>query len=307
MSPARRLAGARVLITGGSSGIGLECARRLAGAGARLALLSRGGSALEQAAADLPGDVVMVSADVADASRLQAAVGEAASRLGGLDIVISAAGAATYGPFAEMREDEYRRTLDTTLLGMVNTTHATLPELRRSGGVLIVVGSVAGRVPIPWLSAYAAAKHGVRGFARSLNGELRALGSPVRVVVVAPGPVDTPFWRHARTPDGRLPPRIAAVYGTGDVAEEVLRAIASPQRAERTVGGLMAVWALADSLAPNLALRAVALASRLGWRRRAARPASTTDGLGRPAGEAQLSGGLASRPSLLGRLRRLWS
>jgi NAD(P)-dependent dehydrogenase (short-subunit alcohol dehydrogenase family) len=297
------LAGRRVLITGGSSGIGLTCARRLVGAGARVALLSRGGEGLREASASLPG-VLCVEADVAAADALARAVGETVAALGGLDVVVAASGAATYGPFSRMTADDYRRTIETTLIGAVNTAHVTIPELERSGGVLVVLGSIAGRVPTPFLSAYAAAKYGVRGFVRSLDCELRAMGSRARLVVVAPGPVDTPFWKRARTPDGRLPPQIAGAYTPGDVAEEVLRAIRRPQRAERTVGGLMSAGALIDSLFPNLSLRVIALGARLGWRRRHTRPRSQTDGLGSPAAQAQTRGGLRARRSVVSQLRR---
>jgi NAD(P)-dependent dehydrogenase (short-subunit alcohol dehydrogenase family) len=165
-----------------------------------------------------------VRADVGDAVELEAAVTEAAELFGGLDAVIANAGAATYGPFTESSVEDYEQTIRTTLLGMINTAHAALPHLERTHGRLVVVGSVAGRLPTPWLSAYAAAKHGVRGFVRSLDGELSALDIPVELALVAPGPVDTPLWRRARTPDGRLPPELHGAYDADDVAAEVARA-----------------------------------------------------------------------------------
>ena len=298
------MAGQRVLITGASSGIGLACARALSADGARLVLLARGEEGLRQAAATLDPPPPWIAADVTDVEALRAAVDEAANRLGGLDAVVANAAAATVGPFVEMTADDIRDTVDSALLGFLNTAHVAMAHLERSAGRLIVVGSLAGRVPTPWLSVYTAAKHGVRGFVRTLNTELRALGSPVRVTLVAPGPVDTPFWRRARSVDGRLPPRLYGIYRPEDVAVEVVRAFGSP-RTERTVGGLMAVVAFVDAIAPNLTVRTLGPLTGLTWRRRERRPREPADALTQPATEAHMHEGLASRPSVLVRLRDL--
>jgi len=299
------VAGKRVLITGGSSGIGLACARELTAAGARVVLLARGEEALREAAAALSPEPAALAADVTDTAAIRAAVDAAARTLGGIDVVVANAAAAAYGPFAAMAVDDYKRTIDVALLGVLNTTHAALPHLERSGGALVVVGSIAGRVPTPWLAAYTAAKHGVRGFARTLSTELRASGSPVRVALVAPGPVDTPFWFRARTVDRRLPPRLYGIYRPEDVAREVTRAIVSP-RTERTVGGLMAAAAFADAVAPNVTLPLIGRLAGVGWRKRGSRPPAPADALTEPAADADLhTGSLRSRPSVLVRLRDL--
>ncbi|HWI07497.1 MAG TPA: SDR family NAD(P)-dependent oxidoreductase, partial [Solirubrobacteraceae bacterium] len=212
--------------------------------------------------------------------------------------------AAAYGPFVDMTPDDYQRTIGVTLLGIVNTTHAALPHLQRSAGSLIVVGSISGRLPTPWLAAYTAAKYGVRGFARTLQIELRSLGIPVNVALIAPGPVDTPFWRRARTTDSRVMPRVLGAYRPEDVADEVMRAIGSA-RTERTVGGVLAIGALLDALAPNIALRTIGSVAKLGWLRRDDRPPQPADNLAAPSADAQLRIGFRSRPSALGKLREL--
>jgi NAD(P)-dependent dehydrogenase (short-subunit alcohol dehydrogenase family) len=303
--PPESLAGQRVLITGGSSGVGLACAERLGRAGARVVLIARGETALEAACRRLPACDGAVSADVRDPAALRAAVAQAVSLHGGrLDAVVANAAAAAYGPFAGMSVDDYRGTIESALVGAVNTAHAVLPALAADGGgTLVFVGSVAARVPVPWLAAYAAAKHGVRGFARSLAGELVALRIPVRIALVNPGPVDTPFWERVRTPDRRLPPKIAGVYTAEDVAAEIELALLDGRRLERTVGGLMAAWAFVDALAPNLLVRVTGPAARLGWRRRERRPVDTADALAEPAHDAERSGDLPSRRSTLTLLR----
>ena len=296
--------GMRVVITGGSSGIGLACARELSAAGARPVLLARGEEALERAASELDPPAGYVVADVADAEALRAAIDQAAIMLGGLDAVISNAGAAAYGPFTEMSPDDYRRTIDITLVGMLNTAHAALPHLERSGGTLLIVGSIAGRIPTPWLAAYTAAKHGVRGFARTLATELHALGTPVTVALVAPGPVDTRFFERARSTDGRLPNKLLGVYRPQDVAAEITRMLRRP-RLERNVGGAMSAVAFFDSIAPTLAVRTISPLAKLGWRRRKARPPSGPDALSDPVKEPELDGDLPSRPSVAHKLRDL--
>ncbi|MBV9338903.1 MAG: SDR family NAD(P)-dependent oxidoreductase [Solirubrobacterales bacterium] len=294
----------RVLITGGSSGIGLSVAEQLDRAGARVVLVARGREGLDSAAERLSRCAGTIAADVSDPAAVNDAVARAAQLLGGgLDAVVANAGAAAYGPFADMAPDDYGRTIATTLLGMINTAHAAIPQLERTRGTFVVVGSVAGRVPTPWLASYAAAKHGVRGFVRSLAVELRALRKPVRLALIAPGPVDTPFWRRARTSDRRLPPELRGAYRPDDVAAEVVRAIEGRGRTERTVGGLMVPAVFVDALAPNLVLGPLGVLARLGWRRREQSPPSHEDGLAQPTRSARRSGGLVSRPSLLARTR----
>ncbi len=300
-----RFDGLRILITGGSSGIGLTAAKRLGEAGARVVLLARGAEGLADAADQVPGCAGIVTADVGQAAQAHRAVAEGVALLGGLDVIVAAAGAGAYGPFLEMDPDDYARTVTVTLIGMMNTAHAGVPHLEETSGMLVIVGSVAGRVPVPWLTAYTAAKHGVRGFARSLDAELRAARRPVSIALIAPGPVDTPFWLHAPTPDGRLPPEIRGAYRSDDVAAEIERAIASPSRLERTVGGLMLPVILLDALVPNLLQAPLGILARLGWRARDGRQPSDGDGLIEPTTQARADGGLVARPSGLQALRGL--
>lgn len=298
------LTGRRVLITGGSSGIGLACAHELTSRGARVVLLARGEEGLERAAASMIPVPATVAADVSDVDALRAAVDRAAELLGGLDAVVANAAAAAVGPFAQMTADDIHGTLNSALLGTVNTAHVALPHLERTAGRLIVVGSIAGRIPTPWLAAYTAAKHGVRGLVRTLAVELRAQGSPVGVGLVAPGPVDTPFWRRARSVDGRVPPRIHGSYRPEDVAAEVVRAFGRP-RTERSVGGLMAATALIDAIAPNAMVRVSGSLARLAWRRRERHEREPADALSQPVTEPREHSDLSSRPSILVRLRDL--
>jgi NAD(P)-dependent dehydrogenase (short-subunit alcohol dehydrogenase family) len=306
MAPkSQELFGRRVLVTGGSSGIGLITAGRLGEAGARVVLLARGQEGLAEASAQVPGCAGLVRADVSRADQARRGVEEAVALLGGLDVVVATAGAGAFGPFLDMAPPDYQRTVSITLIGAMNTAHAAVRHLEESQGTLIVVGSVAGRVPVPWLAAYTAAKHGVRGFVRSLDAELRAQRRPVSVALIAPGPVDTPFWQHAATPDGRLPPQIRGAYRAEDVADEIIRAIRSPTRLERTIGATMLAAILIDALVPNLVQAPLGVLARLGWRARGDHERSDADALTQPTTHARSDGGLVSRPSNLQKLREL--
>lgn len=232
----------RVLITGASSGIGAETARRLARRGDDVALVARGREGLEktaQAIRDAGGFAIVELADVTERDQIQRAVDAAAAQLGGLDAVVANAGAAAYGLFKDMDPEDVDRTFQVTLNGTVNTARAALPHLEETGGTLVVTGSVGGIHPLPLMTAYTAAKYGVRGFFHGLRLELRATGSKVRVALVHPGPVDTPFWVNV-TPTDRMPPEIPPQIAQTpeQIAKAIVRALEQP-RPERVVGPLM--------------------------------------------------------------------
>jgi short-subunit dehydrogenase len=254
----------RVLITGASSGIGAEVARRLARRGDDLVLVARGREGLEKtarAARDLGGFVVVAPADVTDRDALTAAIDRGAAELGGLDAVVVNAGASAYGLFTEMPPEDVDETLNVTLNGAINTARAGLPHLERTGGTLVVTCSVAGKYGMPLLGTYSAAKHGVRGFFNSLRLELRATGSKVRVAQVHPGPVDTPFWVNV-VPSRGMPPEIPSQLAVHPekVATAIVRALEHP-RPERVVGLAMKAVALVPAPLRELAMvRAVRIA-----------------------------------------------
>jgi len=235
----RPIAGQRVLVTGAGSGIGLATAELLASEGARVALLARGEAGLERARERLRargGDPILVSADVRERDALDAAVEEAVERLGGLDVVVAAAAAAAFGPFTETPGDDFDATVATVLGGTANTIRAALPHLERSAGAIVVIGSIAARMPLPGLSGYTAAKHALAGLLWTLRVELAEAGSPLTVSMVNPGAVDTPLWDHLDSATGLLPPSPPDLYSARAVADAVVATIRHP-RDELVVGG----------------------------------------------------------------------
>jgi NAD(P)-dependent dehydrogenase (short-subunit alcohol dehydrogenase family)/uncharacterized protein YndB with AHSA1/START domain len=302
----RELRGQRVLITGGSSGIGLATAELLTASGARVVLLARNEIGLERARLRLVeggAEAYTVSADVCDRAALGAAVEEAVGRLGGLDVLVTSAASAAFGPFVETAPEDFDATVATVLGGAVDTIRAALPHLDRSRGAIVAVGSIAARMPLPELSAYTAAKHGLAGFLETLRVELAEARSPVTVSLVNPGAVDTPLWDHLQSQTGLLPPAPPELYSPQSVAEAVTAVIRRPRR-ELTVGGAARAQIAFYSNLTGATEGALKLLARLalGSGDRPAGAGALHSGQGR--GEAD--GGFGGRPSLAGKALQVW-
>jgi NAD(P)-dependent dehydrogenase (short-subunit alcohol dehydrogenase family) len=177
------------LVTGASRGIGAAVAHSLSAAGARLGLASRSGDDL-----GIEGAVAR-PCDVRDPAAIDALVGETVERFGGLDIVHNNAGVGTPRPrFPDASAEGWERTLAIDLWAVIAGTQAAVPALkRRGGGVIVNTASIAGLMAYAPDPIYAAAKHGVVGFTRSME-HLKAEAN-IRVNCVCPGVVDTPMVR----------------------------------------------------------------------------------------------------------------
>jgi NADP-dependent 3-hydroxy acid dehydrogenase YdfG len=222
------LAGRTALVTGASRGIGLACARRLAAAGARVAMLARTEETLRAAARDIGLDALPVVCDVSRPDSAHAAVQEVESAFGGApDILVNNAGLFTLAPLEATSPAAFARTVDTNLVAPFTIVHAFLPAMRaRQSGHILTIGSIADRVALPENVAYAASKFGLRGLHEVLRAELR--GSGVRASLVSPGPVNTPLWDPV-DPNRRtdLTPR-AMMLSPEAVADAVLYVLAQP-------------------------------------------------------------------------------
>ncbi len=189
------LRGARVLLTGASSGIGRALAYRLGQQKARLVLASRGRQRLVQLADELRasgGEAFVAPADVADAAQRARLLEQAVTDLGGLDILINNAGVGALGFFAGADEARLRRIMEVNFFAATELTRVALPHLRQGRNPMIVnVASVLGRRAIPGMVEYCASKFAMVGWAEGLRAELARDG--VHVLLVCPGGVETEF------------------------------------------------------------------------------------------------------------------
>jgi short-subunit dehydrogenase len=175
------------VITGGSSGIGLELARLLARRGGwRLLLAARASDRLAAAAAEL--GATAVPCDVTRDDDV-GALAQAADAHGGCDLLLQCAGASTGHSFETGEADDYRRSLELNYLGLVRTLAAHWPQLVARRGRIVNVASVAGSVPLERSAPYSCSKHAALAWSRSLVAPARAQG--VTVTTANPGPVPT--------------------------------------------------------------------------------------------------------------------
>jgi NAD(P)-dependent dehydrogenase (short-subunit alcohol dehydrogenase family) len=296
VTTAGRLSGKRVLLTGASSGIGLEAARLFAADGARLALLARGREALQEAAGEARPDTVVLPVDLADRGAVDEAVEAAVTRLGGLDILVSNAAAGAFGHLLEVDPDDFDRAVDITFRGAVNVVRAALPHLRHSRGTVIATGSVLSRVPMGGWSSYVAAKHALRGFLNTISIEEREQRTGVRVAMVQPGVVDTPFWAYASSATGRKPRVLPEAYAAGLVARALVESAVKP-KPEVLLGGATLLLDRTYFLGRGVTERVLVVFDR--WVRSGGEKAPRPGSLWQPTGRAQVGAGVPGRDSIL--------
>lgn len=178
-----------VLITGGSRGLGFALAQRFLAEGCRVAICARDAEELALAQADLKslgGLTLALQCDVSDAAQVQQMVEQVRMTFGHIDILVNNAGTIRVGPLAEMTLEDFHRAHDTIYWGMVNTTLALLPHMRaRRAGRIVNITSVGGKIPVPHMAAYSAAKFAAVGFSENLRLELLEHG--IYVTTVVPG------------------------------------------------------------------------------------------------------------------------
>jgi NADP-dependent 3-hydroxy acid dehydrogenase YdfG len=237
-----------VLITGASAGIGAALAREFARQGADLVLAARRLPRLEELAGELRArgrQAVVVRCDVTEEGGVEQAVARAVDAFGHLDVAVANAGFVVAGPVERLTLADYRRQFETNVFGVLRTAHAALPALRKTRGVLVIVGSVSGHVATPGGSAYAMSKAAVHALAGSLRSEVAAAG--VGVVLVSPGFVESEIRRVDNRgvyhPQARDPVPRWLVVPADRAARAIVRAVFRRRREAVITGhGKVIVW-----------------------------------------------------------------
>ena len=186
------------LVTGASSGIGEATAEQLANAGYKVYGTSRRGAQAGQRPFE------MLALDVTSDASVEAAVNELILREGRIDLLVNNAGFGVAAAAAEESSlDQARAIFDTNFFGILRMTRAVVPHMRQQrSGRIINIGSVLGFLPMPYMALYSATKHAVAGYSEALDHELRTLG--IRVAVVEPAYINTPFDANLMKPDAPL-------------------------------------------------------------------------------------------------------
>jgi NAD(P)-dependent dehydrogenase (short-subunit alcohol dehydrogenase family) len=272
------LASQVIVLTGGTSGIGLTTARMLAQHGAKLFLIARNESALQTVCEEIRaggGAADYDVADVADNKALRSAADKAVSGFGGFDSWVNDAGAFIYGRLDDVPLEDQRRLFDVTYWGMVHGTLIAADHLKKTGGAIINIGSVLGEVAIPYQGAYCAAKFAIKGFTEAFRREVEAEHQPISLTLIKPAAINTPYTDHARNLiDSRGTRNPPPAYDPHLVARAIMHACETPVR-DLTIGGAGGLSLVIGNLLSPRAMDWVT--SRIGHF------AMTTDNPGNPA------------------------
>jgi len=246
------------VVTGGSAGIGLATAERLAKAGWQIAIIARDQERLDAARAMLAAHgtaILAISADVADAEAVDAAADRIERELGPIGAWVNNAMSTVVAPADRITPAEYQRVTGTTYLSQVYGTLAALRHMKPRGhGAIVQVSSGLGIRAVPLQAAYCAAKFAVSGFTDALRAELIGDKVPVTLSVVYLPAVNTPQPGWARNHTGREQVLPDPLFDPRLCAEAIVSAIDDPQR-EIWVGRSTLQMAVAQALVPNFADR----------------------------------------------------
>ncbi len=222
------LSGSVAALTGAASGIGLECAKHLIGAGVRVVLIDRAEDALRSVCAELGPQAIPLVVDLTDRASVAAMVPQILEKTGRLDIFHANAGAYIGGNVYEGDPDAWDRMLNLNINATFRTVRAVLPHMiERRTGDIIMTSSIAGLVPVVWEPIYTASKHAVQAFVHTVRRQVAQFG--IRVGAVAPGPVVTALLSD--WPKEKLDAEIAAggLMQPSEVAEAVMFMLTRPR------------------------------------------------------------------------------
>jgi NAD(P)-dependent dehydrogenase (short-subunit alcohol dehydrogenase family) len=250
----RRIEDTVTVITGASSGIGRATALAFAKEGGTVVVAARREAALQELAQECEaagGHALAVAVDVTDGQAVEALVPRAIETFGRVDAWINNAAVTLFGRFEETPIADFRRVIDTNLLGYVHGARAILPWFREQGrGVLVNVSSGVGKIPQPFAAAYVISKYGIVALSDCLRQELWDVPD-VHVVTVLPPAIDTPLFQQGGNYMGRAAKPMGPIYDPENLAQAILSAVLAPRR-EVIVGANIRAAIVAQKIVPGL-------------------------------------------------------
>lgn len=199
--------------------------------------------------------VMGLEADITNFEQIRGVAEQVMQRMGRIDTWVNVAAVSEWALFEDTSPDEFRRIIDVNLVGQAYGAMAALPYLKQQqGGALIFVSSMAGKVPVPYQSAYNASKHGLVGLAETLRMEMQHTGVPISVTAILPSSINTPLFDKARTKLGVEPDPMRPIYDTKLAARAITHAATHPVR-ELIVGDAGYVMTFIRRLSPALSNR----------------------------------------------------
>jgi len=267
------LNGKVVLITGSSRGLGLALATECANQGCRLAICARDQPTLQDAERELRrlgAEVFAMPCDITERSAVETLVNEVVARFGRIDVLINNAGTIAVGPLASLTPEDFEEAMDTMFWGMLHTTLLVLPHMQARGeGHIANVTSIGGRMAVPHLLAYSAAKFAATGFSEGLTAEVASQG--IKVLTIIPGLMRTgshhnAFFKGNNRAEyawfGVSASAPLLAMGARRAAKRIVVAIRRGET-ELTLGMPAKLAALAHGIAPATTVRALSVVNRL--------------------------------------------
>ncbi|HEV3201639.1 MAG TPA: SDR family NAD(P)-dependent oxidoreductase [Bryobacteraceae bacterium] len=234
-----RIDGRVVLITGASEGIGAACAAEFARSGAKLSLTARSEEGLRRAAGS---DGLVTAGDLTSEETRRLVVDRTLERYGAIDILINNAGVGFYLPSWSAPMEQTRRLMELNFFALLGMTQLVVPHMRaRRAGMIVSVGSIGGKMTLPWMTLYSASKYAVGSLTEGLRMELRR--DNVKTMLVCPGYVKTGFQEHVTA--GQAPETMVRARRMAITAAECALAIRrGVERDARTIVTPKAGWIL---------------------------------------------------------------